>query len=163
MKQYLILVLFGLSVIACKKTEPQTIYGPRAEGRVSFLQEEMVVKVTPSMNSVTIPVCLTRPDRSQTLVTNVSVASSTTAEEGRHFQMQTVEPEPSGFLKDYYPVALFSPGDTAALFSITLAPTQIDKPYVIDLAIPDTYNPFHMDPIIRQLSIRLEPVTEPEE
>ena len=153
MKQYLILVLFGLSVIACKKTEPQTFYGPRAEGRVSFLQEE---------NSVTIPVCLTRPDRSQTLVTNVSVASSTTAEEGRHFQMQTVEPEPSGFLKDYYPVALFSPGDTVALFSITLAPTQIDKPYVIELFIPDTYNPFHMDPIIRQLSIRLEPVAEQE-
>lgn len=162
MKRYLLLVWLGLSVAACKKTEPQTFTGPRAEGRVSFLQEEMVVKVTPSMNSVTIPVCLTRPDRSQTLVANVLLGKETTAEEGRHFQMQTVTPDPNGTLVSAYPVALFSPGDTAALFSITLAPTQIDKSYVVELCIPDTYNPFHMDPIIRQLSIRLEPVTEQE-
>lgn len=162
MKQYLILVLFGLSVIACKKTEPQTFTGPRAEGRVSFLQEEMVVKVTPSINSVTIPLRLTRPDRSQTLVANMLLGGKTTAEKGRHFQMQTVEPDPNGALVSAYPVALFSPGDTVALFSITLAPTQIDKSYVVELCIPDTYNPFYMDPIIRWLSIRLEPVAEQE-
>lgn len=163
MKQYLILCSFGLLFFSCKKEKPNSdIFWHPAEGRVSFLQEEMAVKVTPSMNSVTVPVCLTRPDRSQTLVTNVGVASSTTAEEGRHFQIPTIEPDPNGFLKDYYPVAQFSPGDTAALFSITLAPTQIDKPYVIELFIPDTYKPIHADPIIRQLLIRLEPVAEQE-
>lgn len=156
MKQYFIIGLLALSVVACKKTQPRVITAPPAKGRITFLQEEMEVRVSPENPIVTVPLRLTRRDRSKSLTANVSVYETrTTAVLGKHFQLFSVT-ENDRFDK-HFAVAEFAPGDSLALFPILLSPEQITEPMTISLALLDTYHPEYMDEKIHFLDIQLIP------
>lgn len=142
--------------MACKKEEPPVLYGPRSEGRFTFLETEMNVQVTPSTKVLSIPIRLTRRDYSKPLTANVGVFDQkTTAIAGKHFQLFSVTANDQ--LDGCYTVAEMAPGDSTALFPILLAPEQITSPVTVELALLDTYYPIHMDEIIRTLTIHLNP------
>lgn len=138
---------------SCKK-EQVTVTQEPSVGRFTFLQEELDVQVTPSVNSVVIPIRLTRPEKTKTLTANILLGNGTTAVNGVQFQMQPQET--SGSLNAYQ-VAHFAPGDTAALFSMLIFPDEIKKPETVELFIPDAYFPQFMDEIIHTVKIRLNP------
>lgn len=141
---------------ACKKEEPPVLYGPRSEGRFTFLETEMNVQVTPSTKVLSIPIRLTRRDYSKSLTANVSVSErNTTAIVGEQFQLFSVTANDQ--LDGCYTVAEMAPGDSTALFPILLAPEQITSPVTVEFALLDTYYPIHMDEIIRTLTIHLNP------